>query len=171
MDILPAKEVDMVDIDDDIKFQIVDAYVNNLKGMLKSIDTCEREIERLKVQATGLKSMSLGDKVQSNSDVHKLETITHNIIEYRKIATAEAEIFFQEYIVARTAMRKLPANQANALIRHYLLGDTWEQVCVSLNYSYSRIMQIREDGIIALYDLLPYSVREEWRQRVIPRSI
>lgn len=157
-------------MDDSTKLLIVEPYVNNLKMLRNTIDTCSDEIDRLRAQADGLKSVAAGDKVCASSDVHKLEDISAKIIDLVKIYTADLNAFVAEYETAHRCMSQLPGIQQSIFIRHYLMGDTWERICIDVNYSYRRVMDLRREGIIALYDLLPYSVREEWRQRAIPRS-
>lgn len=43
----------------------------------------------------------------------------------------------------------------SVLVWHYIRGETWEQVCVRLNYSYSRIMDYRRDALLDFYDVMP----------------
>lgn len=44
---------------------------------------------------------------------------------------------------------------AAMLMRHYIKRDTWEKVCVDLNYSYSRVMVLRREALAAFYDVMP----------------
>lgn len=157
-------------MDDQTKLLIVEPYVNNVKRLRLTIDTCSQEIERLRAQADGLKSVAAGDKVSASADVHKLEDVSAKIMDLVKIYTADMAAFVAEYEIAHRCMSQLDGILPTLFVRHYLMGQTWERICIDVNYSYRRVMDLRHDGIIALYDLLPYSVREEWRQRAIPKS-
>lgn len=158
-------------MNDSIKLLIAEWYVNDLKDLGKTIDTYEYEIERLRARADGLKSVSGNDKVTASSDVHKLENITNDLMDKIKAYAVELEAYITRSNQAHSYFTQLPKTQCNALILHYLSGKTWEETCVILNYSYPRIMQIRKEGIISLYDILPYSTREEIRKQVMPSSI
>lgn len=51
------------------------------------------------------------------------------------------------------------AEQAEALKRHYLLGQSWELCCVEMGYSYDGMMKLRGRGMLSLYPHIPL----EWR--------
>ena len=49
--------------------------------------------------------------------------------------------------------------QAEALAAHYLRGESWEEVCVSMHYTWQGMMSLRGRALAALWDEMPH----EWR--------
>lgn len=49
---------------------------------------------------------------------------------------------------------------AEALRRHYLASQPWEQCCVEMGYSYDGMMSLRKRALSAAYDRMPHRWRD-----------
>lgn len=159
-------------MDDTRKLLAAEVYVDDLRHLAHTIDTCEDEIARLRARADGLKSMTNTDKVRASSDVHKLEEITNQILDMVKLYTVELNNYVYEYHIAHTVTDHISSKLHRDLIkRHYLSGARWDIVSVDLNYSYGRIMQLRQEALIMLYDAMPYHLQQECLKKAIPSAM
>lgn len=56
--------------------------------------------------------------------------------------------------------------EAAALTRYYLLGETWERVCVALGYSMPGMMDLRKRALASAYGVMPHSERDPRHQAI-----
>ena len=62
---------------------------------------------------------------------------------------------------ASVRLSRLPdPTERQALVSRYLLGYRWEEVCVSMSYSYDGIMKLRRRAIVHAFDVMPTSWRD-----------
>lgn len=152
----------------DIKKICVEAYLEYVKNIDEGIRTLKESIDRQRslMLPSGLDYSGLIPSSSSSGDalangVIKLQEM---IAEY----TTELAEYVEQQRTASLVFASLskPAYRL-AFTKYYLQGKTWEQVCVEMAYSYRRLMQIRSEGMLEVYDLMP----EEWRRYSIPNAI
>lgn len=116
--------------------------------------------------------MNGSEGVKSSSDVHKLEDITNQILDMIRLYTVELSNYVYEYRIAHITVGNIPSKLHRDLIkRHYLFGIKWDCICADLNYSYGRIMQLRQEALIMFYDAMPYHLQQECIKNAIPSAI
>lgn len=143
------------------------AYLEYIRELNTRIETLREGIERKRslmlpsgidysgVPSSGSAADALGNGVVKLQDM---------IAEY---ATELAE-YVEQGRIAKGVFEQLSNPRAGtALMKYCLQGKTWEQVCVEVGYSYRRMMQIKSEAMLEIYDLMP----EEWRNQSIPNSI
>lgn len=66
---------------------------------------------------------------------------------------------------AARALATMPSKlEATVLTRHYLLGQTWESICVEISYSWRGVMNLRRRALLAAYDVMPHRERDPRHQ-------
>lgn len=91
-----------------------------------------------------------------------IERITKHVREYAALLSE----YEDERYDARRHLASMPEHSERAALTYrYLLGWTWESICVELHYSYDGMMKLRRRAIVNAYDVLPNG----WRDR-IPRA-
>lgn len=73
---------------------------------------------------------------------------------------AELACYVDEQNVAHACVRLMERPEyVQAITGHYLLGRTWERVCVDMGYTWDGMMTLRKRAVTAFYDVMP----TEWR--------
>ena len=150
-------------ITDESKLVKALAYAEYIKDLSVRKENREAEINHLRGEM-GLSVGALGDRVVTSPSpdavpnaVIKLQDL---ICEY---VTDLAE-YVDEVRGFIGCLDRIDQRQARALHSRYVRLLMWKQIADEMGYSEQRIYQIRECGLIALYDVMP----EVWRSQAIP---
>ena len=141
------------------------AYLDHLKSLKGKIDFIKEDIELLR--DIGGTAMSYRERVASSPNPKAFEDRMASLDETRRRWDLELAEFADELDMAHDVFLRMSSREgARALKSHYLLGRSWEMVCVEMGYSYSGMMKLRHRAIDEVYDLMP----ERWRRETIPNA-
>lgn len=137
------------------KLQIASQYATSIKCLEECIERQREEIERKRAQLDGLKAVTYGDKVKASGEGRLIEELGIQLTELiREYATDLAE-YVERHKEARECFGLLAHPYSSALIWHYMMIKPWREVEKKLCFSHSRMMDIRREALIALFDVMP----------------
>ena len=140
-------------------------YLNDLKGMMAKMDFIREDIELLR--DVGTTTMDYHERVSSSPNPKAFEDRMLRLKEKEDEWDEELEEFLEKIDVAHGVFLSMDNRDgARALKMHYMMGKTWEMVCVEMGYSYGGMMKLRRRAIDEGYDIMP----EEWRRNSIPNA-
>lgn len=141
------------------------AYLDDLKGTMGKMDSIREDIEALR--DIGATTMDYHEHVSSSPNPKAFEDRMARLSELNDKWLTELGEFTEKVDVARDVFMAMGNRDgARALKLHYMLGKTWEMVCVEMGYSYGGMMKLRRRAVDEVYDLMP----EEWRRNTIPNA-
>lgn len=147
-------------MDDAAKLEIAADYANSIQSLEKCIERQQEEIERKQAQLDGLKSVAYGDKIRASGSGRLIEDLTIQLTESIREYVTDLCEYVERYHEARECFGCLSHPYSSALIWHYLMLKTWREVESKLNYCHSRMMAIRQDALLALYDVMPQEYKQ-----------
>lgn len=147
-------------MNESIKLEIACDYANSIKSLEECIDRQREEIARKRAQLDGLKAVTYGDKIKSGGEGRMIEELGIQItVLIREYVTDLAE-YIERYKEARECFSCLQHPYSSALIWHYMMLKPWREIEKKLKYSHSRMMDIRKDALIALYEVMPLEYKK-----------
>lgn len=152
-------------MNDEVKAIVAAGYAEHVRDIVLSRDLIASEIDNLKSQLLP-KGISIGDKVRTSPTA---DTIPDGVIKLQELIaeyTTKTVEYVDEIRDMHNALLHVEVIPRTALTKHYIHLMTWEEVCVSMRYSYRGIMAVRKRGLVELYDYIPVEYRH-----VLPRSI
>lgn len=151
----------------DVKRICAKSYLAYVRELNKRIETLREDIERMQslMLPSGIDYSSIPSSGGSGDAIgNGIAKLQDMIADY---ATELAE-YVEQGRIAKGVFEQLSNPRAGtALLKYCMQGKTWEQVCVEVGYSYRRMMQIKNEAILEVYDLMP----EEWRNQSIPNAL
>lgn len=97
---------------------------------------------------------SLNGMPGSVSDPHKIDSWIGKLIELDSKLDAEMDKLMEGNEQVRGLINRLPRSHGkNALLFHYINGQTWEQVAREMHYSPQHIYRLRAEAIKKLIEL------------------
>lgn len=134
-------------------------HVRRLGGRCLAL---QAEIEEQRALASGLTGIDYGrDLVQSSPTADALPNAVSRLIDLIRDYCAELAEYVDEQRQAHAAINSVPDETcAEALSRHYLAGETWEQCCVSMGYTWDGMMKLRRRAVLMAYDAMPTAWRD-----------
>lgn len=138
-------------------------YAEHIKSLSEQKEIRESEINHLRGEM-GLSVGALSDRVVTSPSA---DAIPNAVIKLQKLIceyVTDLSEYVDEIRVFVGCLDQLDCKQAKALHARYVKVMMWKQIAAEMGYSKARIYQLREDGLIALYDVMP----EFWRSKVIP---
>jgi DNA-directed RNA polymerase specialized sigma subunit len=97
---------------------------------------------------------SLNGMPGGGSDPHKIDTWIHRLIALDDQLDAEMDKLMEGNEQVRGLINRLPRSRGkNALLFHYINGQTWEQVAKEMHYSPQHIYRLRAEAIKKLIEL------------------
>lgn len=150
---------------DDVMGFCVYAYLEYVRGLRKSIDAVQEDLERLEsaADAVGLK---LSDMPRAHELPDGLFSSVAAIAGARERLLMELFRYSSDYLDAAQMCRPLYAERW-AVWLHYIQGRTWKQVANMLRYSESWTRELAKRGVAEIYQQMP----EDWRREPIPNAV
>lgn len=149
----------------DVKVYCAKEYLNYIRSLERRIRLLDEEIvhQRALLELSGV-DYSEGvsgspSKSQLEAGVIKLQGM---ISEYCN----ELSEYVEQQKIAHSVLNQLTPKYRDVLKSYYVIGKTWEQICVDMSYSWQGMMSLRRRALQEVYDYMP----EEWRRYSIPNA-
>lgn len=121
----------------------------------------QAEIESQRELASGLRGMDYSAPAVSSSP--SADAVPNAVVKLQSMISdycTELSGYIDEQRRAHVTIGMMDnAEQAEALKRHYLMGQRWEECCVAMGYSWDGMKTLRYRGLLSVYPLMPL----EWR--------
>lgn len=141
-------------------------YLKHVRDICRRIRTLREEIDEQRsfVELTGI---SLDERVASSVAHDKQEKVVIELINLIRDYTQELLLYVQEQRDAHNRLEQMEDSLSTSVLKkYYLMGKSWEEICVDVSYSYAGMMKLRRKALISFYDYLP----EEYRRYSIPNA-
>lgn len=140
-------------------------WLDHVRGLSIRAEKLKAEADMQRDQMDGVKGVSYdGGGGGSPSDDAVLRAVARLHAAIRRYAEEMAELV-SEQEAAHDALAKLDkAEHEVALSKHYILGETWEKVCVDMGYTWDGMMTLRRQALSAAYEVMP----PRWRDPLHP---
>ena len=138
------------------------AYAEFVKGLCERKRTREIEIEHLRNEL-GLSSVALGDRVSTSTSA---DSIPNAVVRLQGLVSAyltDLVEYVDEINGFITCLDQLDTISAHALYARYVRLLMWKEVADEMGYSERNVYNVREEGLIALFDVMP----DYWRTAVV----
>ena len=130
-------------------------YLNRVKEADRKVEILKNREESLRMLATDTSAHLTGMPSGGRKDAQKISSILSEIDRLeRKIQTAEEKALEIRTEVILTVCRIRNPSARSTVMRHFLQGETWTDIARSMNYSRSRIWQLRDIGLKDLTEIL-----------------
>lgn len=152
-------------MNDEVKAIVAAGYAEHVRDVVMSIRLVEDEITELETHL-GVSAISTGDRVATSPTDSTIPDGVARLIELVEKKQTRLIEYVETYNEMSDALEQIEETARKAFTYHYLHLRTWEEVCVSMHYSYRGMMDVRKRGLIQLYDVMPVEYRD-----VLPKSI
>ena len=139
-------------------------WLEHVRRLGQRVDTLREQADAARDAAAGLKGIDYSS-VRGGSSGDRMADAVSRVQAAVEGYAQELASYEDERHDASTrlcAMEDEPAR--TALVKHYLLGRSWERCCVDMSYTYDGMMTLRRRGLDSAYDLMPHT----WREPIEP---
>lgn len=143
-------------------------WLEHVYRMGLRVETMQREIDAEREAASGLKAICYDGMPKPSASTgdalpNAVIRIQERIAEYME----EMAAYTDERGRAHEALSGMPdPMEHRALTYHYLLGLSWEECCVRMNYTYDGMMSLRKRALCSAYDVMPHEMRDPMERAV-----
>lgn len=125
-----------------------------VKRQVMYVSTLEEELDRLRMEATQLKSPSFGEAVQSNHTKDLAEAV-EKIDEYAALVKKEINRLNEIKRNADTLINQVPQEDRRAILRRrYFLCQSWMEVSRELHYHCDYLRRLHNKALDFLDEIL-----------------
>ena len=125
-------------------------YLRQYLNAERAINAKLEQISKLRALATKTTQTLQPDKVQSSME-NKTQKIIAKIVDLENEVDAEIDRLVDIKAQVEAVIRQVPdAAQRILLERRYILGETWEQIAVAMNYTYRNICYLHGKALVAV---------------------
>lgn len=150
----------------DVKKHCAKAYLDYIRSLSQRIQSLQENIERQKTLMLP-SGINYTESVSQSTSGDNLENGVIKLHELIAEYCTELSEYVEQQHIAHDVFKALSKPEYNsALTRYYLLGKSWEQVCVEMGYSWGGMMKLKRAAEVEVYDYMP----EEWRRYTIPKA-
>jgi hypothetical protein len=150
----------------DVRVICAAEYLKHIRSIGHRIAALREEIDEQRsfVELTGV---GMDERVSSSVSVDKFERAAIELRELIDDYANEQLAYVEEQHDAHTRLHKMKNSlHVQVLVEYYLLGKSWEQICVDTSYSWQGLMTLRRKALHSFYDYIP----EEYRRYSIPNA-
>lgn len=134
------------------------AYAEYVKGLGERKRTRELEIEHLRGEL-GLASAALGDRVSTSPSADGIPNAVAQLQGLVSAYITDLVEYVDEINGFISCLDQLDTTSAHALHARYVRLLMWKEVADEMGYSERNVYNVREEGLIALFDVMP----DSWR--------
>lgn len=150
----------------DVKKHCAKAYLDYVRSLSQRIQSLQENIERQKTLMLP-SGINYTESVSQSTSGDNLENGVIKLHELIAEYCTELSEYVEQQHIAHDVFNALSKPEYNSALTHYyLLGKSWEQVCVEMGYTWQGMMSLRKKAIQEVYDYMP----EEWRRYSIPKA-
>ena len=139
-------------------------WLEHVRRLGQRVDTLREQADAARDAAAGLKGIDYSS-VRGGSTGDRMADAVSRVQAAVEGYVSEAAAYEDERAEASARLSAMGDEAAHAaLVRHYLLGRSWEECCVEMSYTYDGMMKLRKRGLDEAYDLMP----QGWREKIEP---
>ncbi len=138
------------------------AWLASVEADAERVDELEAVIEQARDRASGMRGIDYSSlKVSGGGGPYdrmaeSVAAVQEQVAAYcRQLADLTAR-----QADAHRRLAPLKPEQRGCLVRHYLLGRPWPQVCGEMGYTYDGMMKLRRRSLVSAYAVMPASERD-----------
>ncbi|TNU89030.1 hypothetical protein FIC87_12585 [Eggerthella lenta] len=136
------------------------AYLEHVRALSCRTAALRAEVEAQRELADGVKAMGYGGRGSSGAQPDRMAETVARLQELVEGYCTELAAYVAEQEAAHERVRLMERPEhVRAITSYYLLGRTWERVCVDMGYTWDGMMALRRRAVTAFYDVMP----TEWR--------
>lgn len=148
-----------MDNEDTVKIVRAERYALYVRSLELKMLFLREEIQHQE-QLMVLTGVGYGDKITTSPTDSKVPDGIIKLFEMIEAYNEELSHYVEEHREAHACFTCVDHPYQAALVGHYILCKTWEQLCVEMHYSYRGMMKLREGGLLRLYDHMPMIERD-----------
>lgn len=138
-----------------LKIDSAELYLKHVRSLTLQIRSKRDQIEQQKSLLEPM-GISYGEKIATSGSGDSLQTGVLELNDLIKEFCTDLVGYVEEYRRASNVIGCLSKPEYRAaLVAYYLIGKTWEVICVELGYSWSGLMKLRKQALIEVYDYMP----------------
>lgn len=142
------------------KYDQARAYLEHVRALSCRTSALRAEVEAQRELADGVRAMRYGDGGGGGAEPDRMADTVARLQELIAGYCVELSAYVSEQQAAHERVKLMERPEhAQAITSHYLLGRTWERVCVDMGYTWDGMMSMRKRAVTAFYDVMPV----EWR--------
>lgn len=142
------------------KYDQARAYLEHVRSLSCRTQALRAEVEAQRELADGVRAMRYGEGGAGRAGGDQMAETVARLQDLIADYCAELSAYVSEQRAAHERVRLMERPEhAQAITAHYLLGRTWERVCVDMGYTWDGMMSLRRRAVTAFYDVMPV----EWR--------
>lgn len=112
----------------------------------KNIQHMEDKLEELDTQATKI-TTQISDMPKGGSSHDKTGDVISKIVELKDEINYKLKMMYSLEKKVEKAIKNLPAREAYLIRLRYIEMNSWEQICVAMNYSWRQIHYIHSEAL------------------------
>lgn len=142
------------------KYDQARAYLEHVRALSCRTQALRAEVEAQRELADGVRAMRYGEGGGGGAETDRMAETVARLQDLVRGYCAELSAYVSEQQAAheRVGLMDRPEH-AQAITGYYLLGRTWERVCVDMGYTWDGMMKLRRRAVAEFYDVMP----PEWR--------
>lgn len=142
------------------KYDQARAYLEHVRSLSCRTQALRAEVEAQRELADGVRAMRYGEGGGGSAEADRTADTVARLQELVACYCAELAEYVSEQQAAHERVRLMERPEhAQAITGRYLLGRTWERVCVDMGYTWDGMMKLRRRAVTEFYDVMP----TEWR--------
>ena len=142
-----------------------EAWLNDVRQLGIKCATLKDAIEQERANSEGVQAVCYDGMPHAQSSGDALPNAVARIQDAISEFATEMAGYVEAQIEAnRRLMRMDDASCSGCLVRYYVLGKSWKEVCEDMGYSFDGIMKLRRRALAMAYGVMP----NEWRDPMEP---
>lgn len=126
--------------------------LRNYKALLKEKKTLEKQIETVEATLLHPKIQRIKHTPSASGGGNAMEDMAAKHLELLDLLHAKNDHLLAEMLSIELAIERLDPDDRNLIRLYYINGLTWEEVCVSIGYSWSQTHRIHARALQRLAD-------------------
>lgn len=146
------------------RYEQAKEWLEHVARLKHAADAARDMMEMFWAIAENVKAIDYSrEHVSGSPEMKRLEDSIAKVEDAAAQWAANQSAFVHEAVDAAERISRLDdAVERRALLLHYVDGKTWEHVCVQMDYSWQRMMEIRKSAVLHVYEFVP----TQWRDPV-----
>lgn len=141
------------------KYDQARAYLEHVRALSCRTKALRAEVEAQRELADGVRAMRYGAGAVPTRPDRTADAVAR-LQELVEGYCAELAEYVEEQDRAHVCVRLMERPEhVQAITGRYLLGRSWERVCVDMGYTWDGMMKLRRRAVTEFYDVMP----TEWR--------
>ena len=142
------------------KYDQARAYLEHVRALSCRAQALRAEVEAQRELADGVRAMRYGEGGGDGAGADRMADTVARLQDLVEGDCSELAGYVAEQDRAHACVRLMERPEhVQAITGRYLLGRSWERVCVDMGYTWDGMMKLRRRAVTEFYDVMP----TEWR--------